>query len=140
MIEGGGKIKIKTFLSVFVNAKCRGSKTPYPGYPSASYKDVWGQYAWVVAPARADRCSLQSGVHNPASNDLPHFHPLENSNRQLFTVAYLLVFFFFLFLFFPNWIALRFFLNLSEIAGRRRRKQRIVENIFVQVEEEKWRV
>lgn len=69
-----------------LDRKCRGSKTPYPGSPSASYKDVWGQYAWVVAPARtSDRCSLQSGVHNPASNDLPRFHSFGHSNRQLFT-------------------------------------------------------
>lgn len=43
--------------------KCRGSKTPCAGGPSASCKDVWGQYAWVVAPARTtDRCSLQRGA------------------------------------------------------------------------------
>lgn len=66
--------------------KCRGSKTPRPGDPSPSHKDVGGQYAWVVAPAgTTDRYSLQSVVQNRVSNDLPYFHPLKHSNRQLFT-------------------------------------------------------
>ena len=73
--------------------KCRGSKTPCSDDSSANYNartyGVSMRGLLHRLERRIDAACRARLAHNPASNDLPRFHPFEHSNRQLFTRLWL---------------------------------------------------